>query len=359
MKEYKKIVDKALETEPQKIRLQFIKFQKANPFDNNLPSKEDLFIDREDIIEKLLYEISLGKHKIYHKNIFLTGQTGSGKSKILDKLNHILKKLESEGEKYHFKKIFFEMDDLYETIENEDGTSYKKYVNYKNKSYDIAIFKSGSSYQILDMIRKFQNTFIKIFEISIISWKENMLDLIKNSEVYMIIHSENLEFQDILKIIDLRLSYFNIERNNIINDERIIEYISKICFNNIKFTLTILYEAFNFILKNDQDQITLNLIKSIIDFKKINFLQEEYSHLSEIKKNILKKVYLNNSVNSKKMSKLVKRNWANISSYMKDMSNLGFLKRIKKGKNVEYRLSDFTVLLIENDYLEKSDHGTS
>jgi len=353
LKDYKEIIDKAIDFDTQKLKLKTLKFKKINPFDTNLPFKDELFVNRVETIETLIYEVGLGKHKLYNKNIFLTGQTGTGKTYLLEKFNSILDKLELEGAKYKFRRACFEMDELYETIENEDGSSFKRYVNYKNKTYDVVIFKSGSLNQILDMIRKFQNSIIKIFVISLITWKENKLDLINYSELYMLIKLHNLTFKDILKTFDQRLKFFDIERNNIIPSESIIESASKACFNNIKLVLMIFYEAFRYMLKTNEDKLSSELIESIINSKDILNLGEKYNTLSSIRKKILLELYLNKSITSKEMAGIVDRNWANISTYMKDLSELGFLKRIKVGKSVEYKLSNISLLLIEKEYLEE------
>ena len=118
MKDYKKMIDKALELDPQLVRLKYIKDQQANPF-NELPFEQDIFIDRSDITEDLIFEIGMAKHNI-PKIIFITGTWGCGKTRFLLNIKKILNRLNKEDKKYYFQHRLFDVPFLFDEAEEEE-----------------------------------------------------------------------------------------------------------------------------------------------------------------------------------------------------------------------------------------------
>jgi DNA-binding MarR family transcriptional regulator len=355
MEPYKNLIDKALRKDPKKLILKRLKEKKVNPFIPNLEFKFDLFVNREEIIKKIIYEIALGKHDLYKKNIFITGQTGTGKTYLLKYLHELLEKLSQEGNKYFFKKEIFDVNRLYETPDNDNEESPMRYVSYKNKNFNVVIFHSGSGKQISDLIGKFKNTIIKIFEISPLDWKKNSVDLKNRSELFELIKLENLSNKSIIEIIEKRLDFHNIDKNvqNDLISDVVLDFTINFCFNNIKLILYIFAEAFNLIVKENVNKITKKKIHDILKSKKIRFLRKDYLNLSSIKKEILKELYLNKSLNSKRMANNLDRNWTNISGYMKRLSERGYLKREKIGKKVKYDLNKIILPIIDNEILKE------
>lgn len=353
MREYKKTIDKALNVDPQTLQMTLLKGQAINPFSSDISFKEDLFVNREEIIDRILFEIGLGKHKIYAKNIFVTSPTGTGKTSLLKKLYKILNDLSKENKKYHFKKALFR-NDLYDEIEGEDEISYLRINQFEDNNYDIVFFIENSGEQILDILKRFQRSTIKVFEVTVIDWKRYNQNFIEISQIFDVIKLEDLSNEHIENSIDLRLKHFNLDKNKLLN-EGVIKFLQKSCLNNIGLILSVLNNTFHLILKENREIITLNSIKAIMKYEDIPNLKKKYEQLSSIKKEIISCLYanLNRPMNSKLMSKNINRNWANISGYMKNLSDDNFLLRIKVGKNVEYKLNRLTLYIVESKIMEE------
>ena len=393
---YKSILDKARNEKLEVLNTWYSLFKlKEDPFAIEIPNEEieTYFIDREDIIENIIFDIGVASRGI-PIIVLIVAPTGFGKSSLLKYIYHIITKIAStDKEKYGFKGEYLIAESIFDTERQEDeegdgegkdsnddndnNDSIQSWIKISKKVNDFILFDDVTPNHIRTIIKEFTNTKLKLFAISPI-YLEQALSIIQyEPKVYFL---SQFNYNDCVMMLEQRLKMaVQTEKKNNNNkiydlfDENAVKTIYGYSFGVPKLMLDCSSKAL-WLLKNivigkaskpepEQQQIHPNnkKVTSQIALQacrqiKCQQAKKDYENLSDVRKEVVDKIiYKERSATN--IAVEIRKDRTTVSRYLNELKELDLINFNTHGRELLYKATLPTQILYEMEHMPTIERG--
>jgi predicted transcriptional regulator/sulfur relay (sulfurtransferase) DsrC/TusE family protein len=390
---YKSILDKARKEKLEVLNTWYSLFKlNEDPFTREIPDEEidSYFIDRENIIENILFDIGVASRGI-PIIVLLVAPTGFGKSSLLRYIHHIITKIAStDKEKYSFKGECMLAESLFDTEdgggeEGEDSTdddnnkdSIQSWIKISKRAMDFILFDDANPNYISTIIKEFTNTKLKLFAISPI-YLEQALSIIQyEPKIYFL---SEFNYNDSVKMLEqrLKMTIQTENKNNIkiydLFDETAIKTVYDNSFGIPKLILECSSKAL-LLLKsivigkppkpkqqqqidnnnNKNKRVTSHIAIQACRQIKCQQAKKEYENLSSVRKEIIDKIIFKTR-SATDIAAEIRKDRTTVSRYLNELKDLDLITFNTHGRETVYKATLPTQILYEMKLMPTIENG--
>src|SRR5215210_4639661 len=377
---YKTILDKARNEKLEVLNTWYSLFKlKEDPFAREIPNEEieSYFIDRENIIENIIFDIGVASREI-PIIVLIVAPTGFGKSSLLKYIYHIITKIASSNkEKYNFNGEYIPAPALFDTEDgggedtNDDNNkhSIQSWIKISKRIRDFILFDDANPNYIRTIIKEFTNTKLKLFAISPIDLEQALSIIQYEPKIYFL--SEFI-YNDSVRMLEqrLKMTIQTENKNNIKIYDLFNETAIKTIYNNSfgipKLILECSSKALSLLKsivigkpsKSGQQQIdnsNNNRVTSQIAIQacrqiKCQQAKKEYENLSDVRKEIIDKIIFK-ARSATDISAEIRKDRTTVSRYLNELKDLELITFNTQGRETIYKATLPTQILFEIEHM--------
>ena len=391
---YKTILDKARNEKLEVLNTWYSLFKlKEDPFAREISDEEieSYFIDRENIIENIIFDIGVASREI-PIIVLIIAPTGFGKSSLLKYIYHIITKIASSNkEKYNFKGEYMPAPSLFDieddrsgaaTAEVEGESNDDNYFTNNNKDNvqswikiskrirDFILFDDANPNYIRTIIKEFTNTKLKLFAISPIDLEQALSIIQYEPKIYFL---SDFNYNDSVRMLEQRLNMIiqTENKNNIkiydLFDETAIKTIYDNSFGIPKLILECSSKALSLLKsivigkpsKSEQQQIDNNnnnkRVTSQIAIQacrqiKCQQAKKEYENLSDVRKEIIDKIIFK-ARSASDIAAEIRKDRTTVSRYLNELKDIDLITFNTQGRETLYKATLPTQILFEMEHM--------
>ena len=395
---YKTILDKARNEKLEVLNTWYSLFKlKEDPFAREMPDEEieSYFIDRENIIENIIFDIGVASREI-PVIVLIVCPKGFGKSSLLKYIYHIINKIaSSDKEKYNFKGEYMPAPALFDTEDDrkgaaeEGGTNNDDYytnnkdnvqswIKISKRIRDFILFDDANPNYIRTIIKEFTNTKLKLFAISPI-YLEQALSIIQyEPKIYFL---SEFNYKDSVRMLEqrLKMTIQTENKNNIkifdLFDEKAMKTIYDNSFGIPKLILECSSKALSLLKsivigkpsKSEQQKIDNNnnnkRVTSQIAIQacrqiKCQQAKKEYENLSDVRKEIIDKIIFK-ARSATNIAAEIRKDRTTVSRYLNELKDLDLITFNTQGRETVYKATLPTQILFEMEHMPAIERDRS
>jgi sulfur relay (sulfurtransferase) DsrC/TusE family protein/DNA-binding transcriptional ArsR family regulator len=389
---YKTILDKARNEKLEVLNTWYSLFKlKEDPFAREIPDEEieSYFIDRENIIENIIFDIGVASREI-PIIVLIVAPTGFGKSSLLKYIYHIITKIASSNkEKYNFKGEYMPAPSLFDTEDDRSGAATAEvegesnddnyYTNNKDnvqswikiskRIRDFILFDDANPNYIRTIIKEFTNTKLKLFAISPIDLEQALSIIQYEPKIYFL---SEFNYNDSVRMLEqrLKMTIQTENKNNIkiydLFDETAIKTIYNNSFGIPKLILECSSKALSLLKSivigkariSEQQQIDNNNNKRVTSQIAIQACRQikcqqakkEYENLSDVRKEIIDKIIFK-ARSATDIAAEIRKDRTTVSRYLNELKDIDLITFNMQGRETLYKATLPTQILFEIEHL--------
>ena len=389
---YKTILDKARNEKLEVLNTWYSLFKlKEDPFAREIPDEEieSYFIDRENIIENIIFDIGVASREI-PIIVLIVAPTGFGKSSLLKYIYHIITKIASSNkEKYNFKGEYMPAPSLFDTEDDRSGAATAEvegesnddnyYANNKDnvqswikiskRIRDFILFDDANPNYIRTIIKEFTNTKLKLFAISPIDLEQALSIIQYEPKIYFL---SEFNYNDSVRMLEqrLKMTIQTENKNNIkiydLFDETAIKTIYNNSFGIPKLILECSSKALSLLKSivigkariSEQQQIDNNNNKRVTSQIAIQACRQikcqqakkEYENLSDVRKEIIDKIIFK-ARSATDIAAEIRKDRTTVSRYLNELKDIDLITFNMQGRETLYKATLPTQILFETEHL--------
>ena len=384
---YKTILDKARNEKLEVLNTWYSLFKlKEDPFAREISDEEieSYFIDRENIIENIIFDIGVASREI-PIIVLIVAPTGFGKSSLLKYIYHIITKIASSNkEKYNFKGEYMPVQTLFETEDdrrggegdtNDDDDNNNKdnvqsWIKISKRIRDFILFDDANPNYIRTIIKEFTNTKLKLFAISPIDLEQALSIIQYEPKIYFL---SDFNYNDSVRMLEqrLKITIQTENKNNIkiydLFDETAIKTIYDNSFGIPKLILECSSKALSLLKsivigkpsKSEQQQIDNNnnnkRVTSQIAIQacrqiKCQQAKKEYENLSDVRKEIIDKIIFK-ARSASDIAAEIRKDRTTVSRYLNELKDIDLITFNTQGRETLYKATLPTQILFEMEHM--------
>jgi predicted transcriptional regulator/ABC-type cobalamin/Fe3+-siderophores transport system ATPase subunit len=398
---YKTILDKARNEKLEVLNTWYSLFKlKEDPFAREIPDEEieSYFIDRENIIENIIFDIGVASREI-PIIVLIIAPTGFGKSSLLKYIYHIITKIASSNkEKYNFKGEYMPAPSLFDTEDDRSGAvpevevegdtnddnyytnnkdNVQSWIKISKRIRDFILFDDANPNYIRTIIKEFTNTKLKLFAISPIDLEQALSIIQYEPKIYFL---SEFNYNDSVSMLEQRLKMTiqtenknNIEIYDLFN-ETAIKTIYNNSFGIPKLILECSSKALSLLKsivigkpsKSGQQQIdnsNNNRVTSQIAIQacrqiKCQQAKKEYENLSDVRKEIVDKIIFK-ARSATNIAAEIRKDRTTVSRYLNELKDLDLITFNTQGRETLYKATLPTQILFEMEHMPAIERDRS
>jgi predicted transcriptional regulator/ABC-type cobalamin/Fe3+-siderophores transport system ATPase subunit len=388
---YKTILDKARNEKLEVLNTWYSLFKlKEDPFAREIPNEEieSYFIDRENIIENIIFDIGVASREI-PIIVLIIAPTGFGKSSLLKYIYHIITKIASSNkEKYNFKGEYMPAPSLFDTEDDRSGgeaaevegesnddnyytnnkDNVQSWIKISKKSRDFTLFDDANPNYIRTIIKEFTNTKLKLFAISPIDLEQALSIIQYEPKIYFL---AEFNYNDSVSMLEkrLKMTIQTENKNNIKIYDLFNETAIKTIYNNSfgipKLILECSSKALSLLKsivigkapKTEQQQIdnNNNRVTSQIAIQacrqiKCQHAKKDYENLSDVRKEIIDKIIFK-ARSATDIAAEIRKDRTTVSRYLNELKDLDLITFNTQGRETVYKATLPTQILFEMEHM--------
>lgn len=390
---YKTILDKARNEKLEVLNTWYSLFKlKEDPFAREIPDEEieSYFIDRENIIENIIFDIGVASREI-PIIVLIIAPTGFGKSTLLEYIYHIITKIASSNkDKYNFKGEYMPAPSLFDTEDDRSGAATAEvegesnddnyYANNKDnvqswikiskRIRDFILFDDANPNYIRTIIKEFTNTKLKLFAISPIDLEQALSIIQYEPKIYFL---SEFNYNDSVRMLEqrLKMTIQTENKNNIkiydLFDETAIKTIYNNSFGIPKLILECSSKALSLLKSivigkariSEQQQIDNNnnnkRVTSQIAIQacrqiKCQQAKKEYENLSDVRKEIIDKIIFK-ARSATDIAAEIRKDRTTVSRYLNELKDIDLITFNSQGRETLYKATLPTQILFEMELM--------
>jgi len=390
---YKTILDKARNEKLEVLNTWYSLFKlKEDPFAREIPDEEieSYFIDRENIIENIIFDIGVASREI-PIIVLIVAPTGFGKSSLLKYIYHIITKIASSNkEKYNFKGEYMHAPSLFDTEDDRSGAATAEveresnddnyYTNNKDnvqswikvskRIRDFILFDDANPNYIRTIIKEFTNTKLKLFAISPIDLEQALSIIQYEPKIYFL---SEFNYNDSVKMLEqrLKMTIQTENKNNIKIYDLFNETAIKTIYDNSsgipKLILECSSKALSLLksivigkarISEQQQQIDNNNNKRVTSQIAIQACRQikcqqakkEYENLSDVRKEIIDKIIFK-ARSATDIAAEIRKDRTTVSRYLNELKDIDLITFNAQGRETLYKATLPTQILFEMEHM--------
>ena len=387
---YKTILDKARNEKLEVLNTWYSLFKlKEDPFAREIPDEEieSYFIDRENIIENIIFDIGVASREI-PIIVLIVAPTGFGKSSLLKYIYHIITKIASSNkEKYNFKGEYMPAPSLFDKddrsgaataeVEGESNDDYydsnkdnvQSWIKISKKIRDFILFDDANPNYIRTIIKEFTNTKLKLFAISPIDLEQALSIIQYEPKIYFL---SEFNYNDSVRMLEqrLKMTIQTENKNNIkiydLFDEIAIKTIYNNSFGIPKLILECSSKALSLLKSivigkariSEQQQIDNNNNKRVTSQIAIQACRQikcqqakkEYENLSDVRKEIIDKIIFK-ARSATDIAAEIRKDRTTVSRYLNELKDIDLITFNAQGRETLYKATLPTQILFEMEHM--------
>ena len=388
---YKTILDKARNEKLEVLNTWYSLFKlKEDPFAREIPDEEieSYFIDRENIIENIIFDIGVASREI-PIIVLIVAPTGFGKSSLLKYIYHIITKIASSNkEKYNFKGEYMPAPPLFDTEDDRSGAATAEvegesnddnyYANNKDnvqswikiskRIRDFILFDDANPNYIRTIIKEFTNTKLKLFAISPIDLEQALSIIQYEPKIYFL---SEFNYNDSVRMLEqrLKMTIQTENKNNIkiydLFDETAIKTIYNNSFGIPKLILECSSKALSLLksivigkariseqqqIDNNNKRVTSQIAIQACRQIKCQQAKKEYENLSDVRKEIIDKIIFK-ARSATDIAAEIRKDRTTVSRYLNELKDIDLITFNMQGRETLYKATLPTQILFEIEHL--------
>jgi len=390
---YKTILDKARNEKLEVLNTWYSLFKlKEDPFAREIPNEEieSYFIDRENIIESIIFDIGVASREI-PIIVLIVAPTGFGKSSLLKYIYHIITKIASSNkEKYNFKGEYMPAPSLFDIEDdrsgggaeveedtNDDDDYYtdnkdnvQSWIKISKRIRDFILFDDANPNYIRTIIKEFTNTKLKLFAISPIDLEQALSIIQYEPKIYFL---SEFNYNDSVRMLEqrLKMTIQTENKNNIKIYDLFNETAIKTIYNNSfgipKLILECSSKALSLLksivigkarISEQQQQIDNNNNKRVTPQIAIQACRQikcqqakkEYENLSDVRKEIIDKIIFK-ARSATNIAAEIRKDRTTVSRYLNELKDLDLITFNMQGREIVYKATLPTEILFEMEHM--------
>jgi predicted transcriptional regulator/sulfur relay (sulfurtransferase) DsrC/TusE family protein len=389
---YKSILDKARNEKLEVLNTWYSLFKlKEDPFAREIPDGEieSYFVDREDIIENIIFDIGVASRGI-PVIVLLVAPTGFGKSSLLRYIHHIITKIAStDTERYSFKGEYMLAESLFDTKDgggegeedsngddNNNKDSVQSWIKISRKVMDFILFDDANPNYIRTIINEFINTKLKLFAISPIDLEQALSIIQYEPKIYFL---SEFNYNDSVRMLEqrLKMAIQTENKNNIkiydLFDEPAIKTIYDNSFGIPKLILECSSKALSLLKSivigkaskseqrqidntNNNKKVTSQIAIQACRQIKCQQAKKEYENLSNVRKEIIDKVIFKTR-SATDIAAEIRKDRTTVSRYLNELKDLDLITFNTHGRETVYKATLPTQILYEMKLMPSIENG--
>jgi ABC-type cobalamin/Fe3+-siderophores transport system ATPase subunit/DNA-binding transcriptional ArsR family regulator len=389
---YKTILDKARNEKLEVLNTWYSLFKlKEDPFAREIPDEEieSYFIDRENIIENIIFDIGVASREI-PIIVLIVAPTGFGKSSLLKYIYHIITKIASSNkEKYNFKGEYMPAPSLFDTEDDRSGAAtaevegesnddnydsnkdnVQSWIKISKRIRDFILFDDANPNYIRTIIKEFTNTKLKLFAISPIDLEQALSIIQYEPKIYFL---NQFNYNESMMMLEQRLKMtIQTEKKNNNNkiydlfDETAIKTIYDCSFGVPRLILECSSKALSLLKsivigkppKPEQQQIQNNNNKRVTSQIAIQACRQikcqqakkEYENLSDVRKEIIDKIIFK-ARSATDIAAEIRKDRTTVSRYLNELKDIDLITFNAQGRETLYKATLPTQILFEIEHM--------
>ena len=388
---YKTILDKARNEKLEVLNTWYSLFKlKEDPFAREIPDEEieSYFIDRENIIENIIFDIGVASREI-PIIVLIVAPTGFGKSSLLKYIYHIITKIASSNkEKYNFKGEYMSAPSLFDTEDDRSGAangggegeedsngddnnnkdSVQSWIKISRKVMDFILFDDANPNYIRTIINEFINTKLKLFAISPIDLEQALSIIQYEPKIYFL---SEFNYNDSVRMLEqrLKITIQTENKNNIkiydLFDETSIKNIYNNSFGIPKLILECSSKALSLLksivigkariseqqqIDNNNKRVTSQIAIQACRQIKCQQAKKEYENLSDVRKEIIDKIIFK-ARSATDIAAEIRKDRTTVSRYLNELKDIDLITFNMQGRETLYKATLPTQILFEIEHL--------
>jgi DNA-binding transcriptional ArsR family regulator len=388
---YKTILDKARNEKLEVLNTWYSLFKlKEDPFAREIPDEEieSYFIDRENIIENIIFDIGVASREI-PIIVLIVAPTGFGKSSLLKYIYHIITKIASSNkEKYNFKGEYMPAPTLFDTEDDRRGgeavevegesndddyytnnkDDVQSWIKISKRIRDFILFDDTNPNYIRTIIKEFTNTKLKLFVISPIDLEQALSIIQYEPKIYFL---SEFNYNDSVRMLEqrLKMTIQTENKNNIkiydLFDEIAIKTIYNNSFGIPQLTLECSSKALSLLrsvvigkapkseqlkLENNNNRVTSQIAIQACRQIKCQQAKKEYENLSDVRKEIIDKIIFK-ARSATDIAAEIRKDRTTVSRYLNELKDLDLITFNMQGRETLYKATLPTQILFEMEHM--------
>ena len=388
---YKTILDKARNEKLEVLNTWYSLFKlKEDPFAREIPDEEieSYFIDRENIIENIIFDIGVASREI-PIIVLIVAPTGFGKSSLLKYIYHIITKIASSNkEKYNFKGEYMSAPSLFDTEDDRSGgeaaevegesnddnyytnnkDNVQSWIKISKRIRDFILFDDANPNYIRTIIKEFTNTKLKLFAISPIDLEQALSIIQYEPKIYFL---SEFNYNDSVRMLEqrLKMTIQTENKNNIkiydLFDEPAIKTIYDNSFGIPKLILECSSKALSLLksivigkariseqqqIDNNNKRVTSQIAIQACRQIKCQQAKKEYENLSDVRKEIIDKIIFK-ARSATDIAAEIRKDRTTVSRYLNELKDLDLITFNTQGRETLYKATLPTQILFEIEHL--------
>jgi sulfur relay (sulfurtransferase) DsrC/TusE family protein/DNA-binding transcriptional ArsR family regulator len=388
---YKTILDKARNEKLEVLNTWYSLFKlKEDPFAREIPDEEieSYFIDRENIIENIIFDIGVASREI-PIIVLIVAPTGFGKSSLLKYIYHIITKIASSNkEKYNFKGEYMPAPSLFDTEDDRSGAAtaevegesnddnydsnkdnVQSWIKISKRIRDFILFDDANPNYIRTIIKEFTNTKLKLFAISPIDLEQALSIIQYEPKIYFL---SEFNYNDSVRMLEqrLKMTIQTENKNNIKIYDLFNETAIKTIYDNSSGIPKLILECSSKALSllksivigkariSEQQQIDNNNNKRVTSQIAIQACRQikcqqakkEYENLSDVRKEIIDKIIFK-ARSATDIAAEIRKDRTTVSRYLNELKDIDLITFNMQGRETLYKATLPTQILFEIEHL--------
>jgi sulfur relay (sulfurtransferase) DsrC/TusE family protein/predicted transcriptional regulator len=388
---YKTILDKARNEKLEVLNTWYSLFKlKEDPFAREIPDEEieSYFIDRENIIENIIFDIGVASREI-PIIVLIVAPTGFGKSSLLKYIYHIITKIASSNkEKYNFKGEYMPAPSLFDTEDDRSGAAtaevegesnddnydsnkdnVQSWIKISKRIRDFILFDDANPNYIRTIIKEFTNTKLKLFAISPIDLEQALSIIQYEPKIYFL---SEFNYNDSVKMLEqrLKMTIQTENKNNIKIYDLFNETAIKTIYDNSSGIPKLILECSSKALSllksivigkariSEQQQIDNNNNKRVTPQIAIQACRQikcqqakkEYENLSDVRKEIIDKIIFK-ARSATDIAAEIRKDRTTVSRYLNELKDIDLITFNAQGRETLYKATLPTQILFEIEHM--------
>jgi len=388
---YKTILDKARNEKLEVLNTWYSLFKlKEDPFAREIPDEEieSYFIDRENIIENIIFDIGVASREI-PIIVLIVAPTGFGKSSLLKYIYHIITKIASSNkEKYNFKGEYMPAPSLFDTEDDRSGAAtaevegesnddnydsnkdnVESWIKISKRIRDFILFDDANPNYIRTIIKEFTNTKLKLFAISPIDLEQALSIIQYEPKIYFL---SEFNYNDSVKMLEqrLKMTIQTENKNNIKIYDLFNETAIKTIYDNSSGIPKLILECSSKALSllksivigkariSEQQQIDNNNNKRVTPQIAIQACRQikcqqakkEYENLSDVRKEIIDKIIFK-ARSATDIAAEIRKDRTTVSRYLNELKDIDLITFNAQGRETLYKATLPTQILFEIEHM--------
>jgi predicted transcriptional regulator/ABC-type cobalamin/Fe3+-siderophores transport system ATPase subunit len=388
---YKTILDKARNEKLEVLNTWYSLFKlKEDPFAREIPDEEieSYFIDRENIIENIIFDIGVASREI-PIIVLIVAPTGFGKSSLLKYIYHIITKIASSNkEKYNFKGEYMPAPSLFDTEDDRSGAAtaevegesnddnydsnkdnVESWIKISKRIRDFILFDDANPNYIRTIIKEFTNTKLKLFAISPIDLEQALSIIQYEPKIYFL---SEFNYNDSVKMLEqrLKMTIQTENKNNIKIYDLFNETAIKTIYDNSSGIPKLILECSSKALSllksivigkariSEQQQIDNNNNKRVTPQIAIQACRQikcqqakkEYENLSDVRKEIIDKIIFK-ARSATDIAAEIRKDRTTVSRYLNELKDIDLITFNAQGRETLYKATLPTQILFEMEHM--------